>query len=234
MKALQITELLKGKAHPEKALHSQRFFKTGKGEYAEGDIFLGVTVPETREIAKKFDSISLFELQKLIESPVHEARLCALILLTKKSKKEPEEAYSFYLKNLKYINNWDLVDTSAEYIIGSYLCKNNFPKNLLLKMAESENIWERRIAIISTFHCIKHGDPNLTLKIATRLIKDEHDLIHKAVGWMLREVGKRCSISAEEEFLEKYAAKMPRTMLRYAIEKFPENKRQWYLKKRSL
>ncbi|MDD5552234.1 MAG: DNA alkylation repair protein [Candidatus Pacebacteria bacterium] len=222
---------LQKKADGEKAEILQRFFKTGKGEYGEGDIFLGVVVPEQRKIAKEFKELSMLDLKKLIKSKVHEERLiCLLILVLKFQKgnnKEKKEIYNFYLKNTKYINNWDLVDLSAPKIVGLYLEDRN--KSILHKLARSKNIWERRIAILSTFHFIYKGNPEETLKIAFILKDDEHDLIHKAVGWMLREVGKKCGEGVEEKFLKKYYKTMPRTMLRYAIEKFPEKKRKFYL-----
>ena len=223
---------LKSKANPEKAAFAKRFFKTGKGQYAEGDIFLGLTVPQTREVAKQYATLHFEEIENLLQSKFHEARLCALILLIKQYDKNPKKTYQLYLKNIKYINNWDLVDCSAEYIIGRYLFEKRLPKKdypLLRKLAVSKNLWERRVAIISTFYFIKQKDPSPTLKIADLLLKDSHDLIHKAVGWMLREVGKRCSEEIEENFLKKFAPTMPRTMLRYAIERFPEKKRKWYL-----
>lgn len=208
-----------------------RFFKTGKGEYGEGDKFLGIKVPVSRKIAKQFKDLSLKEIQQLIFSPIHEERLVALLILVEQFRKADETKrkiiYDFYLKNSKRVNNWDLVDLSAEKIIGAYLLDKN--KRILFKLAKSKNLWERRIAIMSTFHFIKSGFYDTTLEISDLLIKDEHDLIHKAVGWMLREIGKR-DLKTEEDFLKKHYQKMPRTMLRYAIEKFPEEKRQAYLK----
>jgi 3-methyladenine DNA glycosylase AlkD len=190
-----------------------------------------VTVPEVRSVAKKFFDLPFVDIQKLLQSKIHEERLLALILLVnrfkKASEKERKTIYEFYIKNTKYINNWDLVDTSAGYIVGGFL--HDKPKTILKKLARSTNLWERRIAIIATFYDIYQGKSEETFKIATILINDEHDLIHKAVGWMLREVGKRCGESIEESFLEKYYRSMPRTMLRYAIERFPKNKRKQYL-----
>lgn len=223
---------LRRKASKSKALILARFFKTGPGHYGEGDKFLGVVVPDIREIIKDFTYLDLSDLQKLLNSPYHEERLSALLILVlkypKADKKEQKNIYNFYLKNTKCINNWDLVDLTAEKIIGPYL--EDKDKKILFKLARSKNLWERRIAILSTFHYIKKGESDLTLKIAEILLGDNHDLMHKAVGWMLREVGKRCGENKEEEFLKKHYKQMPRTMLRYAIERFAENKRLKYLK----
>lgn len=218
--------------NPDQAAVLQRFFKTGPGEYAEGDIFLGLKVPQTRTLVKKYNNLSLAEITELIKSPIHEKRLLALLLMVEYKKQADEklagQLYNLYLKNTRFINNWDLVDLSAEHIVGGYL--KNKDRTPLLKLAKSKLLWERRIAILATFNFIKTGDPVWTLRIAELLLADEHDLIHKAVGWMLREVGKRCSRQAEEDFLKKYYKKMPRTMLRYAIERFPEKLRLKYLK----
>lgn len=209
----------------------QHFFKTGPGEYGEGDQFLGVRVPETRRVAQRYRALPLNDTLALLQSPIHEERLLALIILTKKYRKgtpdEQSAIYREYLKNTRYINNWDLVDTSAENIAGAYLYKRS--RNQLYVLARSENLWERRIAIMSTFYFIKNDEFEETLKIAEILAADAEDLIHKAVGWMLREVGKR-DRNAEESFLKQHYRCMPRTMLRYAIEKFPEDVRQQYLK----
>ncbi len=219
-------------SNPSKAQALQKYFKTGKGEYGEGDKFVGLTVPETRAIAKKYyRDLTLLELKTLLASKIHEHRFAALEVLVMKfekaSAKEQKQIYNLYLANTKYINNWDLVDTSAEYIVGAYL--QNQSKKVIEKLAQSKSIWERRIAIISTFHFIKQGSFDDALKIAETLIYDKEDLIHKAVGWMLREVGNR-NLKLETKFLNKFAIIMPRTMLRYAIEKFPETERQKYLK----
>lgn len=218
-------------ANPAQAKILSRFFKTGKGEYGEGDEFLGIKVPISRKTAKQFYALSLDEIQELINSKIHEERLIALFILTEQFRKGDEakkrSIFHFYLKNTKQVNNWDLVDLSAERIIGSYLFDKD--KNILFKLARSKNLWERRIAIMSTFHFIKIGSYDTTLSIADMLLKDEHDLIHKAVGWMLREIGNR-DLKTEETYLKKHYKIMPRTMLRYAIEKFPERKRQAYLK----
>lgn len=224
---------LKKISNPRQAKVLRRFFKTGKGEYGEGDIFLGVKVPDQREIADKFQKLSLGDLEKLLNSKVHEYRMTALLILIKQYKKaderEKKKIFNFYLKNSRNINNWDLVDLSAPKIVGDYLL--NKPRNVLYKLARSKNLWERRIAIISTWIIIRNNEFDDTLKISKMLLKDEHDLIHKAVGWMLREVGKRDQ-KIEEEFLRKYYSKMPRVMLRYAIERFDEKKRKFYLNKK--
>ncbi len=228
----QLKKDLKKLANPEKAKILQRFFKTGKGEYGEGDVFLGITVPEQRKIAKKYSELPLKETQKLLSGKIHEHRLTALLILVIKYKKsddtDKKRISHFYIKNFKHINNWDLVDLSSEKILGDYLLEKD--KSLLYKLAKSKNLWERRIAVITTFAFIRNNRFNDTLKISGLLLNDRHDLIHKAVGWMLREIGKRDQ-EVEEKFLQKHYRKMPRTMLRYAIEKFDEKKRQFYLKK---
>lgn len=215
----------------EKAKILLRFFKTGKGEYGEGDVFLGIKVPDLRLVAKNNLNINLKELQNLLESNIHEHRMIALLILVENFKKEEkEEVFNFYINNLKNINNWDLVDLSCPNIVGKHLFKRD--RNLLYKLAESENLWEKRIAIVSTYYFIKNNDFKDTMKIAKILLKDEHDLIHKAVGWMLREVGKR-----DEEmlidFLEKEYYNMSRMTLRYAIERLEESKRKYFLNKKN-
>lgn len=218
-------------ASPEKVKAYQRFFKTGPGEYGEGDIFIGVTVPNTRSVAKKYTALSFEDISALLHSPIHEERLVALLTLIEQFKKADEknreQIYRFYLDNTKYINNWDLVDLSASRIVGPYL--ENKPKDILKKLARSKSLWERRIAMLSTGYYIWHGDSKWGLQIAEMLLQDDHDLIHKAVGWMLREIGKNCSEKILTDFLDKHATTMPRTMLRYAIERFPEKKRKYYL-----
>lgn len=232
-----LKEAIARAANPEKALVMQRFFKTGKGQYGEGDVFLGLTVPQQREIAKKFTHLSLEDIQSQLKSKIHEERLIALLILVDKYNKEVKnrkEIFDFYLSSTQYINNWDLVDTSADKIIGRSLFDfgKDYPvyKVLLRKLAESSNLWERRIAIVSTFYFIKQKQFDETLHITEILMKDKHDLIHKACGWMLREVGKR-DVRVLEQFLKKHAKQMPRTMLRYAIEKFDEKTRKEYMKK---
>jgi len=222
-------ELLKN-ADFNKAAFLKRFFKTGKGQYGEGDVFLGITVPKQRKIAKKYLDLSLQDLSSLIKSKVHEERLTALFVAVYKYKKFQikKEIYQWYIKNAKQVNNWDLVDSSAPYIVGDFLKDKD--RSILFKLAKSKNLWEKRIAILSTFAFINQGEFKDTFKIAEILLSDTHDLIHKAVGWMLREVGKRVSQKTEEVFLQKHYRKMPRTMLRYAIERFPEKLRQKYLK----
>lgn len=227
----ELRQTIKKSANPAQAKILSRFFKTGRGEYGEGDEFLGIKVPISRSIAKQFKDLTLTELQALLNSPIHEERLIALFILIEHFKKADEHTkkiiFNFYLRNTKRVNNWDLVDLSAERIIGVYLLDKD--KSMLFKLARSKNLWERRIAIMSTFHFIKNGNYETTLAIADMLLKDEHDLIHKAVGWMLREIGNR-NLKVEETYLEKHYKIMPRTMLRYAIEKFPEKIRQAYLK----
>jgi len=221
---------LQAESDPLKKKGLSRFFKTGKGEYGEGDIFLGVTVPKIRRVAKKYKDVSLDEIRTLLRSLIHEERLTALLILVENFRKADEtektEIFNLYLKNTKYINNWDLVDLSASRIVGEFL--KDKPVDILYTLAKSKSLWERRIAIISTFQFIWEGRFAETLKISKILLTDRHDLIHKAVGWMLREVGKR-SFKTEEGFLKKHYKKMPRTMLRYSIEKFPEKLRLRYL-----
>ena len=217
-----------------KELILSRFFKTGKGQYGEGDLFLGITVPISRKIAQKYSEIEFTEIQELIKNKYHEVRLISLLLLVHKYKKsnkdfEKKKIYNFYLKNTKYINNWDLVDLSAHYIVGDYLL--NKDRKILEKLAKSKNIWERRISIISTFAFIYKDESDWTFKIVKLLINDEHDLIQKACGWMLREVGKRVSERDLINFLDQHSHKMPRTMLRYSIERLPTKIRLYYLNK---
>jgi len=225
---ISLCEELQKHANPEKARILQGFFKTGRGEYGEGDVFLGITVPQSREIAKQFAHIELNEVKKHLQSKIHEERLIALLILVEKYKKsdDKKEIADFYLSNTKHINNWDLVDLSADRILGGYLFDKD--KKMLFELAESANLWKRRIAIVSTFNFIKQGRFDETLRIAELLIKDKHDLIHKACGWMLREVGKRDE-KVLKDFLKKNYKHMPRTMLRYAIERFPEEERKKYL-----
>ncbi len=222
-------------ASNEKAIILSRFFKTGVGQYGEGDKFLGVVVPDSRKIVKKYSTISLSKIDKLIKSEFHEERLVAILILVEKYKvasakasaDQRKEICEFYLAHTKNINNWDLVDLSAPRIVGDFLLKRN--RNLLLKLAKSKNLWERRIAIISTFQFIYNGEFEWTFKIAKILLNDKHDLIHKACGWMLREVGKRVTEAELERFLKENIKNMPRTMIRYAIERLSETKRKYYL-----
>lgn len=230
--ASQVRKALERLKNPKKAKISARFFKTGKGEYGEGDVFLGLIVPQMRKIAKKHERLSLKDLQELLNTQIHEYRFTALVILTNQYEKGngrlKKEIARFYLNNAKKVNNWDLVDISAPKILGPYLLSKN--RSILYKLARSKKLWERRIAIMSTFAFIREGEFDDTLKIAKMLLKDNHDLIHKAVGWMLREVGKKDQV-VEERFLRKYCQHMPRTMLRYAIERFNPKKRRFYLGK---
>ena len=215
---------------PKRAKALARFFKTGKGEYGEGDVFIGIKVGGQRRVAKKYTALNFTSLQKLIGSKYHEHRLVTLLILVNKfqktNEKEKEKIIDFYLKNAKRVNNWDLVDLSAPKLLGPYLLDKD--RKILYKLACSKNLWEKRIGMMATATFIREGQFEDTFKIAKILLEDKHDLIHKAVGWMLREVGKRDQ-KAEEKFLKKHYQAMPRTMLRYAIEKFDETKRQAYL-----
>ena len=211
-----------------------RFYKTGPGEYAEGDLFLGGTVPQTRSVAKKYQNLELKEVEKLFNSPFHEARLCAAIILNHQfeKSKQPQDRkklFEFYLKQVKanHVNNWDLVDVSAPRM-GTYLTEIDNPMPLLLKLSKSKSLWERRVSMILTFALIRAGDLEPTIIIAETLLKDDQDLIHKASGWMLRELGKR-DVMMLRRFLSEHAHEMPRTMLRYAIEKLPERERKQWL-----
>jgi 3-methyladenine DNA glycosylase AlkD len=224
---------LQSQKNEERAKHSQRFFKTGKGEYGEGDVFIGLTMPIIRDITKKYTLLSFRDLQNLLDSKIHEYRMAAIIILVnkyKKSKKDKlrqREIYEFYLKNTSRINNWDLIDLSAPNIIGDFCGIEG--TEILKFLAKSKSVWERRIAILASGAFIRKRIYGETLAIADMLLKDEHDLIHKAVGWMLREVGKG-NREVLERFLKERYKEMPRTMLRYAIEKFPEEKRKSYLR----
>ena len=229
----QIIEALKDKAIPEKALFFPRFFKTGPGEYGEGDLFWGVTVPDQRQIAKQFfKEISLEELTRLIQHPVHEVRLTGLLALVyryekAKSESEQKELVNFYLSQLDFVNNWDLVDSSCYQILGHFYWKRE--KELFYELADSGHLWRQRVAMMSSFFWIKKREFDDALVLAEKLKNHPHDLMHKAVGWMLREIGKR-DLETEMEFLKKHYQTMPRTALRYAIEKFPEDVRQDFLK----
>ena len=225
----ELLKEVKRLANPEKAKILQRFFKTGKGEYGEGDIFIGLTVQQSRKVAKNHYGLDLNSIRKLLSSNIHEHRLVGLLILINKYNKEDnkQEIFNFYLQNSKQINNWDLVDLSAPNIIGQHLI--NKEKSILYKLASSDNLWEKRISVISTLSFIKNNEFEDSIRISEILLNDKHDLIHKAVGWMLREIVKK-DLTTLENFLKQHYKNMPRTMLRYSIEKFPEEKRQAYLK----
>lgn len=227
---IDLKKELKRAANPEYAKILQKFFKTAKGEYGEGDIFFGIKTPIQRKIIRNYQDILLDDLRKLLGDKIHDFRSAALLILTSQFKKGGErkrnEIFDLYLKSTRHINSWDLVDTSAPHIVGNFLIDK--PRNILYELAKSKNLWEKRIAIVSTFAFIRNNDFTDTLKIAKILLNDSHDLIHKATGWMLREVGKS-DLSSEEKFLRKYCHKMPRVSLRYAIEKFSKDKRKFYL-----
>lgn len=231
MSAQEIIAELDKLADPTRAEHSQRFFKTGEGEYGHGDVFLGLTVPQMRKIVRPYTHLELSEVTTLLDSPVHEHRFSGLVILVNKAKKakgdEIKELYDFYLAHTKHINNWDLVDISCRDVVGKYLLDK--PKDQLYELARSKNMWERRIAMVSTWWFIRDGELDDTFKLAKELLKDKEDLMHKAVGWMLREAGKKDELRLRE-FLDEYAATMPRTMLRYAIEKLPDHDRKAYLR----
>ncbi len=231
MSLTEIRKAISKQKNPTQAIILQRFFKTGKGEYGEGDIFYGIKVPEQRTIAEQFKDLDFDDLKRLILSKVHEERLIAAFILVDQFKSGDEKkkkiVFDLYLKNRKGINNWDLVDLSAPKIVGAYLIDKE--KDLLYKFANSNDLWKKRISIISTQAFIREHFFEDTLNISKILLHDKHDLIHKAVGWMLREIGNR-DLETEEDFLMKHYKTMPRTMLRYAIEKFPEQRRIAYLR----
>ena len=223
-------DALRALANPDRVPALSRFFKTGPGEYAEGDRFLGATVPQVRSLARRFSGIPLDEVTDLLQSPVHEERLLALLILVRRYQQGDSTTqacvYRIYTRNFKWINNWDLIDVTAEHVIGAHLFARD--RTVLYPWARANMVWPRRIAIMSTFYFIKRNDHGETLRLAECLLHDPHDLIHKAVGWMLREIGNR-DHDTEVAFLEKHAAVMPRTMLRYAIEKFSEPERKHYM-----
>ncbi|RHX80841.1 DNA alkylation repair protein [Leptospira yasudae] len=229
-KAGDVQKALQKLSDPIKADFLTRFFKTGPGEYAEGDVFLGIVVPDQRKIAKAHKDLPLEEIELLLRSPIHEERLTSLFILcnrfAKANETERKALHAFYLKHLKHVDNWDLVDLSSRVLIGEFLLDKD--RKILYKLSESSNLWERRISILSTYAFIRNGDFKDTLKISKLLLNDSEDLIHKGVGWMLREVGNR-DLKTETDFLDKYAEQMPRTMLRYAIEKLPEALKRKYM-----
>ena len=234
MKATDVKSSLEAIASSERAFLSQRFFKTGEGEYGEGDVFMGITVPTLRLIAKASIKLPLDEVEKLLQEKYHECRVTALLILVERFKKAIESdrgaIATLYLRNTHRINNWDLVDLSAHYILGKYLMDKD--RSILHQLADSTWLWDQRIAVISTFEFIRNGDYTDNLILAEKLLNHRHDLMHKAIGWMLREIGKR-NKSVELDFLMQFSTRMPRTMLRYAIEKFPEDERQFFLKRNS-
>jgi 3-methyladenine DNA glycosylase AlkD len=230
MTAKKVQSRLRSLADPEVAAASARFFKTGPGAYGDGDVFIGVRVPAIRKVAKEFKALPLPEIETLLHSEIHEERLLALVILVGQFEKGDDTTrkriYDLYLANTGHINNWDLVDLSAPQIVGGYLeTRSRKPLDRLVKSA---SLWERRISILATHRFIRHGDFADTIRLAEKLLGDKEDLIHKAVGWMLREVGKR-DVAVLEEFLGKHCRVMPRTMLRYAIERFPEKERVAFL-----
>jgi len=228
--AQNLIKVAKKQGSKKRALGAARYFKTGPGQYGAGDVFCGLTVPQCRLIGKQFNELPLSEIQKLLKSEIHEIRLIALLILVElyQKKDNKKKIVDFYLKNTKYINNWDLVDVSAHKILGNWFLDK--PTRTLEKMSYSKNIWERRMSILACFPRIARNDFALSIKLAEKLLEDKHDLMHKAVGWMLREIGKR-SIADLKIFLNEHGRRMPRTMLRYAIEKLPEKERLSYLKK---
>jgi 3-methyladenine DNA glycosylase AlkD len=229
--AVAVRHALKAQARPDRVADAMRFFKCGPGEYGEGDVFIAVTVPAQRAIARQFRALPLADVDRLLTSRIHEERLTALLILvdqfTRGDERRRRQIFALYMKRLRFINNWDLVDTSAAQIVGGWLADK--PRGLLDRLARSKQLWSRRVAMIATLHYIHRGEHRDAIRIATILVNDTHDLIHKAVGWMLREVGKRASDAALTTFLEQHAATMPRTMLRYAIERRPTAERAHWM-----
>jgi 3-methyladenine DNA glycosylase AlkD len=237
MTAEEVELALQNHASETDAIFLQRFFKTGKGQYGEGDVFIGIRMPQLRLVCRQFSALPLKEVQKLLNSPVHEHRLAALVILTlqyaRGTEQQKHSIYDLYLVNVRKsrINNWDLVDASAGYIVGEYLL--NRPRKVLFELAASDNVWQRRVAMLSSFAFIKRGDPTTSLKLAEVLLHDEHDLIQKAVGWLLREVGKRCGRAYLLSFLDQHAHEMPRTMLRYSLEHLTPEQKTYYMNLKS-
>lgn len=230
----KLKEELQSQENKRKAKIHQRFFKTGKGEYGEGDVFLGITVPLQRKIAKKYYDLNLKDIEILLKSKIHEYRFTALVILIQKFKqgnnKEQKQIFNFYIKNAKRINNWDLVDTTAAHIAGKYLLNKNKERTILYKLSKSKNLWEKRIAIIATQTFIRNKEFEDTIKLSEIYLNEKHDLMHKAVGWMLREIGKK-EEKVLTNFLEKYSKIMPRTMLRYSLERLSKKQREKYMKR---
>ena len=232
MNAVDLQNMLNQHASDTDAIFLQRFFKTGPGEYGEGDLFIGLRVPQTRQICRDFFDLSIDQIEIMLESPIHEHRLAGLIIMSNQAKSKKfltshkESLYELYLRRTDRINNWDLVDTSCRDVVGGYLMDK--PRDILYQLAESSDLWERRIAIVSTWEFIRHGDLDDTFRLSKVLKNDKQDLIHKASGWMLREAGKK-DVDRLIEFLDENATTMPRTMLRYSIEKLPETQRRYYL-----
>ena len=234
MSATQVVKEIQALSNRGRAHDLQKFFQTAPGQYGEGDVFLGLTVPQVRTVAKEYKAISLDEIDVLIRSKFHEVRLCGLVILTlqykaAKERKTKKKLFDLYMKAMTdgYINNWDLVDVTAP-IIGEYLIDSDDPYVLLYKLAKSKSLWQRRVSMVFTFAFIRSGDIEPTFEMAEKLLHDKHDLIHKAVGWALREAGKLNGV-ALRNFLSAHSHEMPRTMLRYSIEKFPERERKKWL-----
>jgi 3-methyladenine DNA glycosylase AlkD len=229
--AAAVRRALRAEARPDHIAGALRFFKCGPGEYGEGDLFIGAAVPAQRRIAREYRDLPLPDVEALLTSRIHEERLTALFILVLQFNRSDDERvrrriFRLYMKRLRFINNWDLVDSSAPHIVGGWLADR--PRDLLDRLARSPHLWSRRVAMIATLFFIQRGDHRDAIHIATLLVNDRHDLIHKAVGWMLREVGKRASAAALTSFLERHAATMPRTMLRYAIEhRSPAERQRW-------
>lgn len=228
-----MSRALRTQARPARVAAALWFFKCGPGEYGEGDRFIGVTVPAQRIVARRFRELPIKESETLLTSPIHEERLTALFVLvdqfTRGDDRTRGQIFRLYMRRLRFVNNWDLVDSSAAQIVGGWLADK--PRDLLDRLARSKHLWSRRVAMIATLHFIQRGDHRDAIRIATILVNDQHDLIHKATGWMLREVGKRASPAALTAFLNRHAATMPRTMLRYAIERLPEAERRRWMRK---
>lgn len=235
MIADQVLAALEKHSNPSDAVFLQRFFKTGDGQYGAGDQFIGVRVPQTREVARQFKDLSVSELEQVLESPIHEMRLCAVIIMAEQAKRADDarlqQLVTLYLRRSDRINNWDIVDVSCTYIVGAYVLRHPEKVTLLYKLAKSRNIWERRVAMVSTGLLIRAGQLDPAFDIAAMLLADKHDLMHKAVGWMLREAGKK-DADRLRAFLHEHIAAMPRTALRYAIERFDPEERQYFLKLR--